>query len=150
MLEDMEFVSRSSQETQEIASKIAQEALGLPIMSHAQIITLQGDLGAGKTTFVQGFLRSLGVQEKVKSPTFLLMKQYDAADRHIFHLDCYRLASSQDLQPLEIGVVFQNPHNIVLIEWPERINDMLPKEHTSIHIDHISETERKITISHDA
>lgn len=143
----MEFVSHSTQETQNIAAQLARETLEKPAGSQAQVIALEGELGAGKTTFVQGFLHSLGIQEKVKSPTFLLMKEYALASHRLYHLDCYRLASSADLIPLEIPSILENPQNIVLVEWPERVDDILPAERTTVHIDHISETERKIIIT---
>lgn len=147
MLESMEFVSHGPGDTQEIAAKIARGVMEKLPGSGAQVIALEGELGAGKTTFVQGFLKSLGVEERVKSPTFLLMKQYVVGNHQIYHLDCYRLASSQDLIPLEFGTILQDPQNIVLVEWPERIADILPEKRMTIHIDHVSETERKVTIS---
>jgi tRNA threonylcarbamoyladenosine biosynthesis protein TsaE len=147
MLDGMEYHSHSIQETQEIAATIARETVERPTTSGAQVFALEGDLGAGKTTFVQGFLTSLGVTDKVKSPTFLLMKRYSAKGRDVYHLDCYRLMGSQDLAPLEIDIIFKNPQAIILVEWAERIADILPPNHTTIRIEHLSDHERKIIIS---
>lgn len=115
---------------------------------HAAVIVLEGELGAGKTTFAQGFARALNVKNAIKSPTFLIMREYKITTRSkLFHIDCFRVKNSNDLTPLGIEQIMSNPHNIVLIEWPERIRDIIPKNNIRVHFDHISEHERKITIT---
>ncbi len=144
----MEFVSHSPTETKDIAAKLAAKiALAKP-EEGAAVIALEGDLGAGKTTFVQGFTKALGIDEAVKSPTFLLMKRYDIAhDRHLYHIDCYRLEDHKALLPLEIEEILQNTDNIILIEWAERILPILPPDRITIRLAHMDETTRSITIT---
>jgi len=114
------------------------------------IIALKGNLGSGKTTFVQGFLRGLGVKKKITSPTFVIAKRYTLhATRYksVYHIDCYRIRKSQELLILGIKEIFDNPKNIVLIEWPERIKNILPKEKITINFKYGKEQhERKIVI----
>jgi tRNA threonylcarbamoyladenosine biosynthesis protein TsaE len=99
----------------------------------ALVIALQGDLGAGKTTFVQGFLKGLGIKKRATSPTFIIMRRYKipspAANghSHLHHMDAYRLRTPKDVGPLGFKKILADPKNIVLIEWPENIKGALPR-----------------------
>lgn len=135
----MIYYSNSPKETQKIASNLAAKI-------KSGILTLEGELGAGKTTFVQAFAKALGVTAKVKSPTFNIIKKYRSHIRYIFHIDCYRLKDHKEAIPLGMKDIFQEKNVIVLIEWPERISKILPKKLTKVHIDHIAPSKRKITI----
>ena len=112
------------------------------------IIALEGELGAGKTTFVQAFVKALGVRAKVKSPTFNIIKKYKVPKKNkfVYHIDCYRLKDHKEAIPLGIKEIFKEKDATVLIEWPERIKKILPKKFVLIHIDHIAPSKRKITI----
>lgn len=118
----------------------------------AVIVGLYGDLGSGKTTFTQFFGELLGVREKIASPTFVLEKIYKIADLHLVHIDAYRLESEKEMENLGWKEIVQNPQNIILIEWPERIAGLMPKNHIQVRFEHAAEnpTEnenfRKITI----
>ena len=98
----------------------------------ALIIALSGDLGSGKTTFVQGFLRAAGIKKKITSPTFVLVKRF----KNIYHIDCYRIRQARELIKLGLKEVFKNPQNIVLIEWAEKIKRILPKDAIWIKFKH--------------
>ena len=141
----MKFVSNSPQETQKIASGLAQNIIKT---KNGAVIALEGELGAGKTTFIQGFARALGIKDKIKSPTFVLMKKYNLPSRKLdlYHLDCYRVRDEKDLKIFELKEIFEKLHNIVLVEWAERIKKILPKKYIRIHIDHIDKNKRKISI----
>ena len=143
----MEFVSHSPEETAHIATRIAREIDSLSPTTHARVIALEGELGAGKTTFVQAFVKALNIPAPVKSPTFLLIKKYPHKNGGVYHIDCYRIANSQELVPLEIQSILSNPDNIVLIEWSERITEILPAPRTIVHIDHLDPHTRQFTIS---
>jgi tRNA threonylcarbamoyladenosine biosynthesis protein TsaE len=113
---------------------------------------LYGELGSGKTTFVQGFARGLGIQEKVLSPTFVIMKSYPIprAQRMFYHIDCYRIKDEQNLLALGWKEIVSDPRNLVLIEWPERIQNILPKDAISISFETIKSSKspaRRITFS---
>lgn len=144
----MQIVSHSPEETQTLAAKMAAHIISGPTPPEgATVIALEGELGAGKTTFVQGFTKGLGISEAVKSPTFLLIKKYTAQGRSVYHIDCYRINDFAELVPLEIKDIFADTSNIVLIEWSERIASGLPADRITVHLDHTAEQERTITIS---
>jgi tRNA threonylcarbamoyl adenosine modification protein YjeE len=114
------------------------------------IIALQGELGAGKTTFVQGFLKGLGSKKRVASPTFVLMRRHKLVGKkiaNVFHIDAYRLKKPEHLAVLGLGEIMANPRNVVLIEWPEQAKDMLPDSALWIKFKHgRKENERTIII----
>ena len=143
---NMIYTTTKPEETQKIASKFIEELLNFETEG-ARVVALEGELGAGKTVFVQGLSKAFGIRDNIKSPTFVLMKNYDLPKGYtLYHLDCYRLKDEQDLIPLEITEILSDPKNIVLIEWSERVANILPKKYYRIHIDHIDEQTRKIEI----
>ncbi|MBI2057660.1 MAG: tRNA (adenosine(37)-N6)-threonylcarbamoyltransferase complex ATPase subunit type 1 TsaE [Candidatus Yanofskybacteria bacterium] len=146
----MKFISKSPKETRKaarvLAKEIAQKALQKRI---AFVLGLEGELGAGKTTFVKGFAKGLGVKNKISSPTFVLIKSYNlklTAYNNLFHIDAYRLKDHKDLLQLGVKKIFNNPKNLILIEWSDRVKKILPKNYMKIHIDHIDEMTRKISV----
>jgi len=144
----VKYISKSPKETQELAKDLMKKLKNLTY-KNAVVVALEGELGAGKTTFVQGMAKALKIKARVKSPTFSLMKSYKLKTESyklLFHIDCYRLRDHKDLELLGITDILNNPENLVLIEWADRVKEILPKKHITIHIDHISEKERKISI----
>jgi|SRR5579872_240737 len=91
------------------------------------VFALNGELGAGKTTFSKFFLRSAGIKNRITSPTFVLMNQYRAGKLHYFHIDLYRLGSYKELRALGIPEIWQGKNNLLLIEWANKIRRHLPK-----------------------
>ena len=101
----------------------------------ATIVALSGDLGAGKTTFVQGIARSLGIEESVTSPTFVIMKIYDLENqpfKRLVHMDAYRLKGAEHLRVLGWDALIADPANLICIEWPEKIEGAIPQDATRI------------------
>ncbi len=109
------------------------------------IIFLKGDLGAGKTTLVRGFLHELGYTGTVKSPTYTLVEPYTIADKQVFHFDLYRLNHPAELENIGLRDYLSVPA-ILLIEWPERGEDQLPEPDTIIEIK-MEKTGRKLSIN---
>lgn len=151
------YRSLSSEQTQALGEAIAKKMVKAPMAAkvarkHAIVFALQGDLGAGKTTFVQGFLKGLGLKKRAQSPTFIIMRRHRLSRaktgfENIFHIDAYRLSSAEQLRVLEFHEILMNPHNVILIEWPERIKRILPKTTQRISFRHgKKENERSITV----
>ena len=149
-----EIITNSAQETQKIAAEFAAQILrqkplpaGRQAANQAVVLALSGDLGAGKTTFLQGLAKGLGIEEVVNSPTFVVMKRfkiYDLRFKNFYHIDCYRLENPEEILALGFREIISNPKNIVAIEWPEKISILLPKNIISITFEHLKESKRKI------
>jgi len=116
------------------------------------VIALQGELGAGKTTFAQGFLRALGVKARILSPTFIFMRRYAlpqnrAGFRHAYHFDLYRVRRAADLRRVGFYEALRDSGAVVLIEWPERAGKALKKSHCVRFWHGRQEKERRVGFS---
>ena len=156
------MLTRSKAETQKLAARFAKKILQATSYRRysgasklqANVIALSGDLGAGKTTFVQGFSKALGIKYKITSPTFLIIRRYQVSSikhrvfKNFFHFDLYRIHKAKELLDLGFGRILKDSHNILLIEWPEKIKKLLPKSTVWINFKHgKKENERSIRIS---
>jgi len=143
------FTTHTFEETQKIGQDFACKILALGPQKTAVVLALQGNLGAGKTTFLQGFARGLGIDEVVNSPTFVIMRKFKLEDKHFtyfYHVDLYRLENEKDLEFLHFQEIISNPENIIAIEWPEKISSLLPKNTILIKFEHSAGNERILTI----
>jgi len=139
--------THSAEETQALGVQYAQDLWKTTRGDKALVVALQGELGSGKTTFAQGFAQGLHIEANILSPTFVIIKEYKAPDdRKLYHIDCYRLQNSRDLLELDWEEIVANPKNIILLEWPERVESILPKTTVTIEFQSIDETTRQITI----
>jgi tRNA threonylcarbamoyladenosine biosynthesis protein TsaE len=118
-----------------------------PQKEGATLVTLSGELGAGKTAFTKAAGRALGIEHEMTSPTFVIMKQYplQGAFHTLVHIDAYRLQSGADLAPLRFDTVLADPGALVMLEWPERVADILPAPAARITIAPSADGSRKIT-----
>ncbi len=135
------YTTNSAKQTQKLGEKFAEEIV-LSRTSHktAVILGLTGNLGGGKTTFLQGFAKGLGIKEKILSPTFVIIKKY----KNFYHIDCYRINKPKEILELGWKDIIKNPKNIVAVEWPERIKKALPKSTIFIDFKFIDENTREI------
>ncbi len=144
-------ITKSAEETREIASQLANKLMNSGKSRNAKVIALEGELGAGKTTFVKAFLSKFGVKDKVTSPTFVLLKKYPTRSEYKFksliHVDAYRLRDHRELEAIGLKDMMSDPENIILIEWAERVQPILPPNTITVHIDHIDKDERKVSIT---
>jgi tRNA threonylcarbamoyladenosine biosynthesis protein TsaE len=144
----MRFRSKSPQETAKIARHIAKK---LVKNEGPLVVGLVGDLGAGKTAFVNGFARALGVKRPLTSPTFLIIRSYPVKAGsfwRLYHVDAYRIKKISELETLGFKAVLEDEKNIVLIEWAEKIKKMLPRKTVWIKFEHgDKENERMIEIN---
>jgi len=107
------------------------------------VICLQGDLGAGKTTLVQGIAQGWGSLDSVSSPTFILVNVYRRADEsQLFHMDAYRLDSAPEAEELDLDSMLAQ--GALLVEWPERMNGLIPNERLWVNLEHLDEEEREM------
>ena len=117
----------------------------------AHVIALQGDLGAGKTTFTQAVARALQISDNITSPTFVLEKIYqipftaESAFTHLIHIDCYRFLTPTEILQIGWGRIIAEPHNLILVEWPELIGEYLPGWAQKIKFEFVDEKTRKVT-----
>lgn len=103
----------------------------------ATLVTLRGELGAGKTAFTKAIAWALGIEESVTSPTFVLEKIYlldDQPFKRLVHIDAYRLEKGSDLVPLGFDELMQDAGNLIMLEWPEKVADALPAPSATISV----------------
>lgn len=129
----MEIVSKKAEDTEKLAKKIAQ------FLKPQDIILLDGDLGAGKTTFTKGLALGLGIKKNVKSPTFTIVREYHEGRLPLYHMDVYRLEEADE----SIGFNdYFNKGGVTIIEWADIIKDSLPQERLVIKFKVIDEDTR--------
>lgn len=117
--------------------------------NNAIIVGLYGDLGSGKTTFTQAVAKCLGVKETVTSPTFVIEKIYKLDHKnfdHLIHIDAYRLLSGDELLRLGWEEIAKNSRNIIFIEWPEKVAEILPKDIKKIYFTFVDENTKEIRL----
>jgi tRNA threonylcarbamoyladenosine biosynthesis protein TsaE len=129
----MDFFSRSPEETKKIAADFARTLHG------GELVSLCGELGSGKTSFVKGIAKALGVEEEVRSPTFTLMQVFET--RHpcviyVVHVDAYRLRRPDELKELGLQEWFGRTDTAIFIEWPERLEGVLPTPTRTVRFSH--------------
>lgn len=138
-------LTKSSKETQELAQKLAKELKG------NEVIALFGNLGSGKTTFVQGLAKGLGVRERIISPTFIIIREHkinqksNLKNKKLYHVDLYRVQPEQ-FRGLELGEILKRKGAIVAIEWAEKIKNLLPEKRVEIYFENLGEYKRRIRI----
>ena len=133
----LEFISTSPEQTRRIGIRLGS------LLQAGDVICLQGNLGAGKTTFTQGVAQGWGSLDSVSSPTYVLVNQYHRVDgEQLFHLDTYRLDSILEAQELDLDHYLNE--GALIIEWPERLENLIPNENLWINLEHIAEEHRQI------
>lgn len=140
----MQVVTNNYEETQKIGEEFAAKLHG------GDIVLLYGNLGDGKTTFMQGLAKGLGIEKRVISPTFIIVRKYDVKNSPdvatLYHIDLYRTQTLSDLQGLGLPEILEEKNAIVAIEWPEKLHSLSPKKHYSVSLETLDENTRKITI----
>ncbi len=138
----MTVQTHSGQETQSLGKKFASKIEG------GGVVALFGELGAGKTTFVQGVAQGLGLKEKIISPTYILIRRYNLpkVGEYFYHIDLYRLENLAEVKDIGVEEILSEKGSIVLIEWPEKITTLLPKSHYEVKLTQLDDTIRQIEI----
>lgn len=142
----MEFVANNLKETEDFAKKLSKK------IENGMVILLYGDLGAGKTTFTKFLLENLGVKSIVSSPTFTLLNEYDGVFP-VYHFDMYRITNTDELYELGFEDYINSKNSpyvktgLTLIEWPENIANILPKDAIKIQIEKLGENKRSFKVN---
>ena len=159
----LEVLSQSLKETQALARLFLKEFKNF---DQPLILALSGNLGAGKTTFIQGFAKGLCIKDRVNSPTFFVMKSFliphkgrlavsgkprkelsvPRGKRFLWHIDCWRLEQS-DFEYLGLKEILENRENVVCLEWAERVKKLLPGNAVLLKFEHLDGNKRKVTVS---
>ncbi|SDZ50287.1 tRNA threonylcarbamoyladenosine biosynthesis protein TsaE [Evansella caseinilytica] len=134
MSEQYEYFSHSPEETEQLARALAEK------LSGGELITLAGDLGAGKTSFTKGLAKGLGVKRTVNSPTFTIIKEY-VGYVPFYHMDAYRLEDADEDLGLE---EYFDGDGVTVVEWPSMIQEQLPPERLDIMLEHLGDMNRKM------
>jgi tRNA threonylcarbamoyladenosine biosynthesis protein TsaE len=138
------FHSNSEAETEEIGKKVAKT------VKYGTIISLRGNLGTGKTIFTKGFAKGLGIKEIVVSPTFNIVKEYcTGSGNWLYHIDLYRINDAHSALAFGIDEYMSDKNAMTLIEWAERIEEILPPHALDVEIKRITDTEREIKMIPD-
>lgn len=145
------MITDSYQKTQSLGEDFAKKLIG------GEVVALHGDLGGGKTTFTQGIAKGLGIKKRIISPTFIVLRTYKLKTENLkqkttlknsklfYHIDLYRIENKRDIEGLGIEEILKNPENIVVVEWAERLGDLLPNKRIDVYFEYIDEEKRKIT-----
>ncbi|EKD49150.1 MAG: hypothetical protein ACD_63C00254G0007 [uncultured bacterium] len=132
----------SAKKTVEFAKNFARR------LRNGSVICLEGDLGGGKTTFVKGLAKGLGIKEDITSPTFVIFKKFKIKDKNfLYHFDLYRLSDPKEVLNLGFEEILRDKNSIVVIEWADRIRKILPKESIDVKFEFVGENVRRIGIS---
>jgi tRNA threonylcarbamoyladenosine biosynthesis protein TsaE len=138
------IITNSFEETQKLGLEFAKK------VEEVSILALYGDLGSGKTTFIQGLAKGLRINKKIISPTFIIMRSYKVPviikKSYFYHIDLYRINDEKDVQELGLIELMKDPRNLLAIEWPEKILKLLPEKRLNLHFEYVDENKRKITI----
>lgn len=157
----LEFITHSEKETKQKAEELAKKVISQKQQAGAVVICLMGELGSGKTTFVKGFAKGLGVKKIIQSPTFVLVRRYKlpvnsyspraksrgklqvTSYKLLYHIDAYRLERPKEFLSLGWDEWVRGPHTIILVEWADRIKKILPKSRIEIYFEHMKEENRR-------
>ncbi|MBZ1345120.1 MAG: tRNA (adenosine(37)-N6)-threonylcarbamoyltransferase complex ATPase subunit type 1 TsaE [Candidatus Nealsonbacteria bacterium] len=155
---EIQFLTVNPFQTKKLGKILAEEILKTKPKKTALLIGLEGSLGGGKTTFLQGFARGLRIKEKILSPTFIIMRKFEIRPallkglwqnsefKNFYHIDCYRIEKPKEILDLGFKEIISNPQNIVTIEWAEKIKKVLPRNTIWINFEFIDKNTRKLII----
>lgn len=148
------LITKSAAETKKLGEKIANRLIVRGLQQKAKILALSGDLGSGKTTFVQGFARGLGIAGRIISPTFILMRKYSIKLQnskipklqYFYHVDLYRLENEVEKEAVNLGLtdIWGRDENVVVIEWAEKIKNLIPPQTEWIFFEDLGGSLRKV------
>lgn len=153
------YITKNPSQTRKLGEILAKRILRINLKK-AIVIGLIGELGSGKTTFLQGFAKGLGIKQRILSPTFVLIRRYEVQSTkkrrnlqnfrlhasYFFHIDCYRIQNPKEILALGLKKIISRPENIVAIEWADKIKKNLPKNAFFLDFKFIDKSRRQIVV----
>jgi len=140
------YLTKSPSQTKKLGKNLAGRIFKIKSFKKAIVLGLMGNLGGGKTTFLQGFAKGLGVRERVLSPTFVLMKRFFISKKSFIHIDCYRIKKDKEIMALGFKDIISDSRNIVAVEWANKVKKIMPKDAIFLKFEFIDKSTRKIMI----
>ncbi len=141
--DELDFISHSPAQTERVGQRLGEQ------LRQGDLLLLVGTFGAGKTHLAKGLARGLGADDLVTSPSFVLVNEYRAGPQHrrmpIYHVDLYRIAAEAELATIGLEELWAGD-GVCIVEWPERAQALLPDDHLAVHIQHLSETKRRLRL----
>ncbi len=137
------YLTNSDSETIKLGEDFAKK------LEDGDVVMLTGDLGAGKTTFVQGIAKGLGIKDRILSPTFVLVRNHKVDSKKfdtLSHIDLYRIEGQENLEKLGISEFITSENSVTIIEWAEKITDFIPAKGYRINFVYLDENKREINI----
>ena len=141
------IITNSKQKTVALAENLAKTLKG------GDFLAFFGDLGSGKTTFIQGLAKGLGIEKRIISPTFIIVRHYELKPKtsnvklkNFYHIDLYRTETKNDILGLGMDEIIKDENNVVALEWAEKMGDLMPKRRIDISLEYLGEDQRKIII----
>ncbi len=141
---NQQFTTTSPQET----ARIGQELGNWVREKGIHVVCLYGELGSGKTTFVQGFVKAFGITSRLLSPTFIIVRRYQLGKLNgfLYHIDLYRVGGKKDLLGLGLPEILADPDSLVLVEWAEKLTGLLPKERIDVRFSVFEDGKHHVSI----
>lgn len=135
------YISNNEIETEAIGAEVARNC------PRGSVVILDGDLGAGKTVFSRGFARALGIDEPVSSPTYTIVQEYELPEKgRLYHLDLYRISGVSAALAFGVDEFLNDPSSYALVEWPERIEGIIPENAVKVTLKHAGNDKREISV----
>ena len=145
------IILENENQTRKLAEELAERCLKIKMNGSAIVIGITGDLGSGKTFFTQTFAKTLGIKERITSPTFAIQKIYKipiVGLNDLIHIDTYRIEDEKEILDLGWEKLIGNPKNIIIIEWAEKIKEIIPNKYIQINFEYFGKNKRKATVKH--
>ncbi|OGH15091.1 MAG: tRNA (adenosine(37)-N6)-threonylcarbamoyltransferase complex ATPase subunit type 1 TsaE [Candidatus Levybacteria bacterium RIFCSPHIGHO2_01_FULL_37_33] len=148
------FITNNFGETQNLGENFARILLAQAVqgvsLSRDNVVALYGNLGSGKTTFVQGLARGFGIRKRIISPTFVFVRQYKVSPPRcntFYHVDLYRIENQREIEGMGLREIINDGKNTIVIEWAEKMQNLLPKKRWDVEFKDLGGSKRKITIN---
>ena len=139
----VQYTSLCESDTEAVGAEVARNC------PRGTVIILDGDLGAGKTVFSRGFARELGIDEPVSSPTYTIVQEYELPEKgRLYHLDLYRINGVSAALAFGVDEFLNDPSSYALVEWPERIEGIIPEDAVKVTLKHAGNEQREISVEY--